>query len=143
MNRQGLLEDLFGDIACIGRRVIPFASSKKSSSKSPTRAQLGILFCVFYSGPHTIKELSERFGMTPSAITQIVNSLVDDGLLSRQEDEKDRRKLHISLTLKGKKKIESIKKSRMKSFAQMFQSLSDSDLVNLKNIYSKIIPHLK
>lgn len=141
MKRTALLEELFEDIACIGRQVMPFVPPK-SSGKIPTRAQIGILFCVLHIGPQSVKELAHRLGMTPSAITQMVNGLVEEGLLIRKEDREDRRKICVTLTPKGKKKLNTMKQARMQSFTQVFKTLSDADLLQLKNIYSKIIAQL-
>ena len=141
MKRNALLEELFESVACIGRQITPYSTSK-TTKKLPTRAQICILFSLLYGGPQSVKELAHRLGMTPSAITQMVDGLVEQGLLIRKEDTKDRRKTCVILTKKGQKKLEGIRKDRMESFTKLFETLSDSDLLQLKNIYSKIIAQL-
>jgi len=142
MKRSELLEKLFEDIACIGRQIMPFPPSQVEK-KLPTRAQLSILFFIFHNGPQNIKEVAHRFGMTPSAITQIVNTLEKEKLLDRTPDTTDKRKICVSLTTQGKKKLEEVKKIRMMSFKKVFDSLSEKELLQLRSIYSKILETLK
>ena len=113
----------------------------QSHKDMPPHAQMGVLFMVAINGPMSIKEISKRFGMTSSAATQLVNGLVKGGLLTREEDKDDRRKICVILTAKGKKIIEKAKEYRMKRMIEMFEPLSDTELGQLQKILTKIIEH--
>ena len=107
----------------------------------PPHGQMGVLFVVSHQGPISIKDISQRFGMTSSAATQLVTSLVKAGLLARKEDDSDRRKVGIILTAQGKKILEKAKEHRMNKMSKMFATLSDTELEQLGKIQAKIVEH--
>lgn len=107
----------------------------------PTRAQFGILFMVARHGQQNIKQIAVNFGISSSAITQIVDTLVNDGYLLRRADDADRRKICIDITEEGKKILTEAKKLRLKRMRAMFEAISDEELGQLNSIYTKIIDH--
>ena len=64
--------------------------------------QLGILMQLHYRGTCGISELSDRFDITNAAASQLVDKLVQSGLIQREEDPHDRRAKMLNLTEKGK-----------------------------------------
>lgn len=79
--------------------------------------------------------------MSSSAATQIVDGLVREKVLMRQVDKKDRRKISISLTATGKKKLLQAKKLRAKAMAKYFDPLNDKELAQLQKLLEKIVEH--
>jgi DNA-binding MarR family transcriptional regulator len=63
--------------------------------------QLGILMQLHYRGTCGISDLSERFDITNAAASQLVDKLVQSGLIQREEDPHDRRVKRVDLTEKG------------------------------------------
>lgn len=49
-----------------------------------------------------MSEISERFEVTPAAASQLVDKLVQSGLIIREEDPHDRRAKLLNLTNKGR-----------------------------------------
>jgi MarR family transcriptional regulator, organic hydroperoxide resistance regulator len=105
----------------------------------PTRAQMATLMVLSHVGPQTIKDLAERFGMSPSAVTQTVDGLVEERLLERREGEDDRRQVFVSLTAKGKTMAAEAKKEQFKSMTKLLEPLSDEELIVLMTLHQKII----
>ena len=68
--------------------------------------QFMILMHVHYREPCGISDLSERMDTTTAAASQLVDKLVQAGLLERAEDPHDRRAKKVALTPKGKELIE-------------------------------------
>ena len=64
--------------------------------------QFGILMQLHYRGTCGISQLSERFDITNAATSQLVDKLVQSGLVQREEDPHDRRAKLLNLTEKGK-----------------------------------------
>jgi DNA-binding MarR family transcriptional regulator len=58
------------------------------------------------SGVCGLSEVSERFSITPAAASQLVDKLVQSGLVRREEDPHDRRAKCLNLTDKGKELIQ-------------------------------------
>jgi DNA-binding MarR family transcriptional regulator len=74
--------------------------------------QFSILMQLYYRGAFSISEISDRFGISVPAASQLVEKLVQAGYLERAEDPKDRRARLLPLSSKGKKLIEQGFKSR-------------------------------
>ena len=68
--------------------------------------QLGILMQLHYRGTCGISHLGERFDITNAAASQLVDKLVQSGLVQREEDPHDRRAKLLNLTEKGKELIQ-------------------------------------
>jgi DNA-binding MarR family transcriptional regulator len=68
--------------------------------------QFGILMQVHHRGNCAIGDISERFDITNAAASQLVDKLVQNGLIRRQEDPSDRRAKLLNLTEKGRELIQ-------------------------------------
>ncbi len=141
MNRKALIQDFFKSINSMARIGIMQHKHDYQSKNLPSHSQMGVLFVVSHHGPITIKELSQFFGMTSSAATQLVNELVRNNYLARKEDSIDRRKIKLILTAKAKKSMADIKKYRIKKIIKMFEPLTDKELSQLLKIQEKIVEH--
>ncbi|MFN7160589.1 MAG: MarR family winged helix-turn-helix transcriptional regulator [Candidatus Gracilibacteria bacterium] len=141
MQRTEIIQDFFSNLNTM-KRLLMKQHGDSHIANLPTHAQMGILMTVSKRKNTSIKDLAQEFGISSSAITQIVDLLVRDGHLRRKEDPLDRRKLSVSLTAKGKKIMEEAKKMRMAFLSNMLEILSEEELLQLKNIQQKIIEHL-
>lgn len=61
-------------------------------------------------GKLTMNELSSELGTAISTVTRVVDLLVRDGIVGRSENPKDRRKVCIELTEKGRELEQKLKK---------------------------------
>ena len=52
-------------------------------------------------GPRTPGEIAKALAITPAAITGQIDALAAKGKVERQDDERDRRRIHIRLTPGG------------------------------------------
>jgi DNA-binding MarR family transcriptional regulator len=68
--------------------------------------QFGILMQLHYRKDCGISDLGERFDITNAAASQLVDKLVQGGLIQREEDPNDRRAKLLNLTEKGRKLIQ-------------------------------------
>jgi len=68
--------------------------------------QFSILMQLYHKGASGMSELSERFGISPAAASQLVDKLVQADLLVRTENPNDRRAKQVALTARGKQLIE-------------------------------------
>lgn len=68
--------------------------------------QFGILMQLHYRHNCGVSDLSERFDITNAAASQLVEKLVQSGLILREEDPNDRRAKLLNLTDKGRKLIQ-------------------------------------
>lgn len=143
MSRKDLIQQFFKSMDSMARISAINHKHEPVPKDMPPHAQMGVLFIVAHRGPQTIKELSQRFSMTSSAATQLVNGLVKSTLLARTEDREDRRKVVVELTAKGKSIIERAKTYRMEKMVKLFEPLSDAELKQLMKIQAKIVEHFE
>lgn len=64
-------------------------------------SQANTLFRLYHHGAQAVNDLATHLGVTKAAVSQMLDRLVDDGLILRQEDPSDRRSKQIVLTEKG------------------------------------------
>lgn len=68
-------------------------------------SDFGVLEALLHKGPLTVKQLGEKVLLTSGSMTAAVDRLIKRGLVTRCDDENDRRARIISLTEKGKETI--------------------------------------
>ncbi len=74
-------------------------------AKGLSTPQFSILMQLRHRGVCGMSEVSEQFEITPAAASQLVDKLVQSGLVRREEDPHDRRAKSLNLTPKGKELI--------------------------------------
>ena len=82
--------------------------------------------------------LAEAFRVSPSTLSEMLNKLEADGLITRSTDPADRRATLLSLTESGKKRAEEIKGETKKRFAEIFRELSEDEKQQLISLLHKI-----
>jgi DNA-binding MarR family transcriptional regulator len=142
MSRTEILAELTENMGLL-MRLLSKSPSPQRPKGAPTRSQIGILVLIGHLGVQNTKELAARLEMTPSAVTQLVDALVQDKLLSRREDRADRRVVWLALTAKGRKKLTIFKKQRQKFLAAALRPLGEAHLRQLVSIQNKIISNLQ
>ena len=82
-------------------------------------------------GPLHMTEIGEDIAISKPQMTQSIDRLISLGMVKRQPDAKDRRKINIKLTATGKETLERLRqmmKSRMKA---KMSFLTDDELDRL------------
>ncbi len=103
-----------------------------------THSQWLVLHLVKRNGTISIKDLANLLDTTSSAATQIVNGLVNKGLLLRKRNPDDRRTLKIELSEKFKNQFDSIKNKSFKTLSLLFDVLDDDELLKYCELNDKI-----
>lgn len=86
--------------------------------------QFFLLMHVRYHNHCSISALSERMGISPAAVSQLVDKLVHTGLLERTEDPDDRRARQVALSTKGKDLIKKGLAERYRWVDDLAESLN-------------------
>lgn len=68
--------------------------------------QFSVLMQLHHKGACGMSEISEQFEVTPAAASQLVDKLVQSGLIKREEDPSDRRAKVLDITGKGRTLIQ-------------------------------------
>ena len=106
--------------------------------KNLTIAEASAIYAVGPDKPKTMKQIAETLGVAVSTPTRTIDRLLEKGFVNRKVGEKDRRKLLIELTPKGKKLLVDIDKENLEITKKMLNGLSDEEIETFKDILFKI-----
>ncbi len=87
----------------------------------------------------TMRALAKHLKITAPSTTAIVNELVTEKLVAREENKKDRREVLLHLTPHGKKVLQTITTKRQKIVTSVLSVLGEHDRQALDKILMKII----
>jgi DNA-binding MarR family transcriptional regulator len=90
-------------------------------------SQLGALFHIHRRGTSGVTDLGDHLGVTSAAASQMLDRLVQQGLILRSEDPSDRRVKQIILTDKGLQVLQESIRARQGWLYDLAETLSDSE----------------
>ena len=100
-------------------------------------SQLGALFHLNRMGTSGVTNLGDHLGVTSAAASQMLDRLVQQGLIQRTEDPNDRRVKKIELTTQGCQVLEESIRARQGWLDDFANNLSDQEkelAINALNI---------
>jgi DNA-binding MarR family transcriptional regulator len=99
-------------------------SAKRRGLSMP---QLGTLFQIGHHGMSGLTNIRGDSGVTSAAASQMLDRLVQEGLVKREEDPTDRRAKIIALTEKGRALIDESKGERQKWLIALASTLTEEE----------------
>lgn len=111
---------------------------REEISEDLTNDQHYILRYIYKNGKATTTGLAEAFSVQKSAITAIVNRLVDKNLIMRTYDEADRRYIFLTLTEEGKKQFEETEKKIFNLVKSFITKFDREEIENFIKTYEKL-----
>ena len=87
-------------------------------------AQMGTLLLLEDEGELTIKQVAEQVGRSVSATSRLLDQLVRRGLVSRREDERDRRAKRVAITEQGRTLLATLEQRRVEAQLRVMEHLS-------------------
>jgi DNA-binding MarR family transcriptional regulator len=106
--------------------------------KATTALQIQALDYIKDYPRATVNELAEVLHMSSPAITQFTNRLVRNGLVLKDADKNDKRKMTLFLTELGKKEEKRLSTLIGNKAEKMFQYISEQDVQTLVEIMQKM-----
>ena len=88
----------------------------------------------------SVKELSDRLGLSLPGASRIVDALLRRGWLERREDPDDRRMKRIGITAEGRKALDRIETARLAGLEDYAASLTPEQRTRLSSALSDL-PH--
>jgi DNA-binding MarR family transcriptional regulator len=85
-------------------------------------------------GPARPSVLAAEFGLAPRTITELVDTLQRDGLVTRQPDPTDRRALLVALTSEGEAALAVGRAARARLMKQVFGALGPDDRTTMARL---------
>ena len=98
---------------------------------SLTIVQLKSLFFIDSEGSTNFRNLAGALRVTPPDVTRIVDRLVEQGLVSRRENPKDRRMQLLQMTKKGTLLLAKLRENRTTHLYHILSHLSTEELVTV------------
>ena len=98
-----------------------------AKEKNFSLPQLSILIHLAQKDECNVSGLGTEFGVTNAAISQLLEKLVQQGLVNRSEDPQDRRNKVLELTQEGMKIAKEGLMERYKWLSELIDLLSDEE----------------
>jgi DNA-binding MarR family transcriptional regulator len=98
-----------------------------SKEKGLSMSQVGALFRIFRGGSSSVSDIGDNLGVTNAAASQMLERLVQQGLILRTEDPDDRRVKQVVLTDKGRQILHESIAARQGWLENLAQTLSEGE----------------
>lgn len=93
--------------------------------------------------PYSVLELTERLMLKQPSVTQLVNSAVKDGLITKTVDSADKRRIQIALTSEGKRVVATLKDRAMIGNAHLQKLLTPELTQRLSDDLREVLDRLE
>ncbi len=90
-----------------------------------------------------VSDITKVLGLSPGAITIVLNQLEDDELVNRIYKKQNRRSVWVELTEKGKKVVEILQATRVDFWSDLLSHLSEEERDQYFHIMKKISQKLQ
>jgi DNA-binding MarR family transcriptional regulator len=107
-------------------------------SRGLTMPQLRIMFMLVEQDGATPGALAERFHVTPSTVTGLTDRLVRQRLISRREDQDDRRLVRIFLTPEGRQVVGELEAAGRAYLTKILEQLPPERLELLASLLEEL-----
>jgi DNA-binding MarR family transcriptional regulator len=140
--REELLEKLIAQMFSVAKQM-HHSMQTQGTLLSPPHARL--LFTIASGNENGIsaRDLAESIHVTPGAITQFADTLIEKGLIRRDEDPHDRRIIRMKLTESGKSQYQQLRREFLASAAETLDVLSNAEIKQFIELLAKISSHPK
>lgn len=100
----------------------------------------GMLLRTIMEGPMTIAEAAECLHVhAPSTASRVVDRLVRDGYIIRQEDPRDRRQKRLTLTPRGRAVVEEGEQIMGRRTIPMLDALDDAEREQFRRLLARML----
>ena len=103
-----------------------------------TQSQFSVLDAIFHLGPLSQRELGEKIFRTSGNVTMVVDNLERGGMVRRERDPGDRRRVAVRLTAKGKNTIRELLPRRVAAIRDEMAALTDAEQDELRRLCRKL-----
>jgi DNA-binding MarR family transcriptional regulator len=140
--RSANLEEIYATSAMTQRLMRAYMhQSHEALGIGPSEGQL--LHFIAEAQPVSLKDLASTMHLTPGAITQLVDGLVEAEYVTRTPSDQDRRVAMVALTPEGTRTINTMRRSKEALFAKVVAELSDEELAAFLAVQRKMLSYLE
>jgi DNA-binding MarR family transcriptional regulator len=142
MYRLELLDQLIEGLHIIGKHTAARLENRDNVLCPISPPQMRLLFFINHKERTTTTEIAQVMGITAGAVTQLLDPLVEQSIITKTKDVHDKRTSHIEIGDEGKKRFQQIKQEHLKSMLPMFEVFSDEDLQTMVRLQKKLVDYL-
>ncbi|HSW80673.1 MAG TPA: MarR family transcriptional regulator [Candidatus Saccharimonadales bacterium] len=106
-------------------------------------SQLHLIHTIEMMQPVSLKKLATEMRLTPGAITQLVDSLVESGYVKRTHGTEDRRVIVAELTEEGKAKLGLLKRKKRAMLEKVVAEMDDTEIDVFLKAQKKMLAYLE
>ena len=103
-----------------------------------TESQFGVLEALLHLGPLSQCEVARKLLRSDGNLTLVVNNLEKAGLVHRQRDPVDRRRVILHLTASGRKTIAGVFPDHLARIVELLSVLTADEQITLGNLCRKV-----
>ncbi|HZU86797.1 MAG TPA: MarR family transcriptional regulator [Anaerolineaceae bacterium] len=133
------LFDTFEKWASLVMRRSSHEMSRFSRSQDLSIGQLNVLLWLYNHGPREVSAIYDQAHGSPAAASQMVERLVQEGLVERSESPTDRRVRLVSLTARGKTLAEQSLEARLGWLRDRMDSLAPAQRHQLEEAFKILL----
>lgn len=104
-----------------------------------TPAQFFLLKIIVNAKDCKAKDIANILEISPAAATNMLERLYKNNLIERIRSDEDRRIVQIKLSQAGEELFKTINQKRLDILEQLFERVSEEELMHATNIFSKIL----
>ncbi len=112
---------------------------KLGSGHGRQQTQGRILKILYHYGPMTQKDLQGKLDIQPGSMSEIAAKMEHKGLLIREKDPLDKRKILLMLTEAGRADVEGFQKQRKSQHTKEFDALTQEEEQQLLHLLEKLL----
>jgi DNA-binding MarR family transcriptional regulator len=103
---------------------------------------LGMLITLAISGPLSVSELAQRAGMTIAHASLVVGELARAGLVTREHDERDRRRILVSLSAVATPAVAEMRRRNAEPVIAFLRELDEQQAEEFIAAVTLLLTHL-
>jgi DNA-binding MarR family transcriptional regulator len=104
---------------------------------------IGTLITIAITGPQSVSELAERTEMTAAHASLVVGELAKAGLVEREHDERDRRRIIVSLSDLAKPVVAEMRSRNAEPVARFLSQLDDGEADAFIRNFALLLAYLR
>lgn len=108
-----------------------------------TASRAHALWLLGATGPTTHGELALALGVVPRSVTDLVDALQTQGLVTRERKPGDRRVSVVTLTTSGQEMVERLRRQQRHFADSLFADLSVAEIVTFTESMDRILATLR
>jgi DNA-binding MarR family transcriptional regulator len=137
MTPEPTTESLGDQLGAVARR-LRSAAMASLSAWDVTPSQMRAVRVLDHHGGVRSSELAQHLHIAPRSATEVIDALEGKGLVERSPDPHDRRATLVSLTARGTRLTEEVRRARGLESERLFDRLSARDRADLARILRRL-----